>query len=427
MRHAPASYAFVLTSLLLPATALAQVAPPSAAGDAAPSPATPTSPAPAPTTAAPATAAPPPEVNAPAARWSDRLQIGAFVDFYGSLNVRTPRPQPQSNLLRAYDGSNGFHLALAQVEASMPAEPVGATVTLRFGPTAQLIAGGDALHGLERVGQAFASWKPGGKAGSLTLIAGKFDTIYGAEVVPSFQNLNYSRGALYWLGQPLFHTGLRADWQASEAFVFRLIAVNGWNNTGDNNLGKSVGAQAGWTSEKAAVTLGWLGGPENADVDADGKAVKGANSKYRHLLDLVVDLKPTSALRLLANGTFVADQVADGAGGYRSTNWLGASLGARYGLSDRFGVAARGEYYTDKHSVTFAGASAPHPTGGRTGLVTGTLTLEAIPVPELVIRLEGRLDRATRDIFPGAPDEAGVTTPKKLQGTVMLGVVAKTF
>ena len=43
---------------------------------------------------------------------------------------------------------------------------------------------------------------PGGKGSPITLDFGKFDTIYGAEVAESQDNINYTRGVLYWFGQP---------------------------------------------------------------------------------------------------------------------------------------------------------------------------------------------------------------------------------
>jgi hypothetical protein len=80
----------------------------------------------------------------------------------------------------------------------------------------------------------------------------------------SHKDPNYTRDGLYWLGQPLFHTGLRATYQPTDQLAVKLLAVNGWNRTVDNNLGKTFEAQIGWTLSNSIdayvgqVTLGYL-------------------------------------------------------------------------------------------------------------------------------------------------------------------------
>jgi len=131
--------------------------------------------------------------------WYDSIEFSAFADAYFGLNYNFPKPQSGRNNLRAFDSSNGFALSWVGVNASYPADPVGATVSLRFGPTAHQIGTGclgddkaqcDSGQGLENVKQAFASWKPGGADSVLQLDLGKFDTPFGAEVAESHLNMN---------------------------------------------------------------------------------------------------------------------------------------------------------------------------------------------------------------------------------------------
>ncbi|MES1185418.1 MAG: outer membrane beta-barrel protein, partial [Myxococcales bacterium] len=212
--------------------------------------------------------------------WYDSIEFSAFADAYASVNYNFPKPQFGRNVLRAHDYSNGFALSWVGVNASYPADPVGATVSLRFGPTARQIGNGcpaddkshcDSGEGLENVKQAFASWKPGGADSMFTLDLGKFETPYGAEVSESHLNMNYTRSMLY-ASQPVFHTGLRASFAVSDLFDFKVLAVNGWNNTIDNNVGKSFGAQLNFhlkNSEDAdvvGISVGYLGGPEHDDT-----------------------------------------------------------------------------------------------------------------------------------------------------------------
>jgi hypothetical protein len=206
------------------------------------------------------------------------IEFSAFVDAYASVNYNFPKPQTGKNRLRAHDQSNGFSLAWVGVNASYPADPVGGTISLRFGPSARQIAACFATEtpcdsdvGLDNVKQGFVSWKPGGADSAITLDLGKFDTPFGVEVAESHLNLNYTRSMLF-ASQPVTHTGLRGSFAISDGSDFKLLAVNGWNNSIDNNVGKSFGAQANFHLKNSedvdliGVSVGYLGGPEHDDV-----------------------------------------------------------------------------------------------------------------------------------------------------------------
>jgi len=217
--------------------------------------------------------------------WYDAIEFGAFVDSYLSVNYLFPKPQTGANgVTRAYDTENGFALAWAGFDATYPADPVGGTISLRFGPSAQRIGRScltaaddppgvcDDEVNLSNVKQAFGSFRPGGTSGPVEFSFGKFDTIYGAEVAEGHLNLNYTRGVVYWFAQPLFHTGFRIDADLTDELTLRGLVVNGYNNTIDNNLGKSLGLQLALALPRGdyggnllALSLGYLGGPERAD------------------------------------------------------------------------------------------------------------------------------------------------------------------
>jgi hypothetical protein len=398
--------------------------------------------------------------------WYDSIQFSAFVDAYASVNYNTPKPQYGRNTLRAHDYANGFALSWVGVNASYPADPVGATVSLRFGPTANQIAGSclgddkshcDSGEGLQYVKQAFGSWKPGGADSFFTLDLGKFDTPFGAEVSESHLNMNYTRSLLY-VSQPLFHTGLRASFAISDAFDFKLLAVNGWNNTIDNNVGKSLGAQLNFHVKNDAdgdlllASLGYMGGPEHDDVTtlncADGTEFsksaarcvaspmdrtraqvvmsgldKGVvdrattNTKgLRHLVDLVVTANPIERLRLVLNADYGLDHVRSSADSadFESSSYYGVLLGARVAVVDEFGIALRGEYFRDN-----GGFISGYPQ--HMDLVEGTLTLDYLPADFLTIRLDNRLDWSSKEIFnKDVRDRVGK------QITTTLGVVVHT-
>lgn len=356
----------------------------------------------------------------PAKSWYETLSYRAFVDAYYSVNYRFPKPDNNAvGGVRAFDQDNGFALSWAGLDLSAPTAPVGGTVSLRFGPTANRFALADAGldFGLEFIKQAFVSWRPFGR---LTLDFGKFATPYGAEVSEAQDNFNYTRGVLNWAGQPFFHTGLRAALTLSDQLTATLIAVNGWDRTIDNNTMKSFGLQLGYTTQPVSLVLGYLVGPEQPDTvtstdedTGDETVVEDgdANGRLRHFVDAIVTARPSDKLTLLLNVDLGAETFATG-GGDETSLWYGGSVGAQYRPRSTVAAALRAEYLGD-------------PDGVRLGvidqtIVTGTLTLDYIPVPYLVLRLDNRVDWADQGIF-----SSGTAAGKDTQFTTTLGVIVK--
>lgn len=401
--------------------------------------------------------------------WYDAIEFRAFVDGYLGVNYLFPKPQSGANgVTRAYDTENGFALAWAGLDATYPADPVGGTLSLRFGPSANRIGRScltaaddppgtcDDDVGLSNVKQAFAAWRPGGAGSPVELALGKFDTIYGAEVAEAQDNLNYTRGVVYWFTQPLFHTGLRVSASLTDELTLRGLIVNGYNNTIDNNLGKSVGLQlvldlprSDYGGSLLTASLGYLGGPERADykvircgagthfdpADGLGCAPDQANTPtdvarqgqvdrpvtniqgLRHLVDLVVSLTPSDAFTVTLNADLGVERVRsiDDEERFVQHLWWGGMLGARYVANELFGVGLRGEYLADPDGV--ATGFAPNDIR----LVTGTLTLDLMPADFLMVRLDNRLDWSSKEIF-----QKGVRDLVGMMPTTTLGVIVST-
>jgi len=392
--------------------------------------------------------------------WYDAFDLRVFADSYLSVNYNAPKPQSSGNgVIRAFDTSNGFAVAWAGLDISHAAEPIGGALSLRFGPSAQRYNSScagkcDSDYGLANVKQAYASFRPGGKTSPITLDFGKFDTIYGAEVADSQDNINYTRGVLYWLGQPAFHTGLRANLEVTQNLSARALVVNGWNNTIDNNTGKTFGAQLTAHAPRAdskewvSASLGYLGGPERDDtvnVQCSAGNVFDANSGngcspgtnrsssgtldrpgnnssgWRHFFDLLITSDPSDALHLVLNADYTVEKQRDSdfVSSFTSHAWFGAMLGARYLVCEKFAVAGRAEIYRDKDGIT-TGSVRGIPITGAT-ISTGTMTLDYLPSKNLLVRLDNRLDASTKQIFPKGVREFSGTL-----FTTTLGVVVTT-
>ncbi len=372
----------------------------------------------------------------PARSWTDGFRFAASVDSYFAVNYRLPVPPAPGTTARAFDANNGFQLAAVGLDVSHEPSPVGGTVQLRFSPyAAAAYAGFDNTTQLQFVKQAFGSWRPGGKDSAVTLEFGKFDTLYGAEVFDSWQNPTYTRGFLFWLGQPLFHVGARADWQLSRELDAKLMIVNGWSQNADLNTGKSYGLQVNYArGDWLGLSLGWYGGPEQEDsvlyTGPDGVTARyrlpSNNERFRHLVDLVAKVAPSKAVSVTLNADWGTESVLTDPVTHatKRMSWYGAMLATRCALTDELAVALRGEAYADPQGYTFAGFKpAPNADGTYPNYLfeTGTLTLEALPTPNLVLRLDNRIDVANEALFAARARDL-----EKTQVTTTLGVVVKT-
>jgi hypothetical protein len=369
--------------------------------------------------------------------WLDQVQLGAFSDTYFSWSFNNPK-WGESDGFSTHQLDNGFSLAWVGLDLAYPADPVGGTLNLRLGKMATLHGGRDTEISLHYLRQAYVSWQP---LDWLTLDLGKFYTLYGYEAAESQLNFNYTRGLVYYYAQPIFHTGLRATFEIRDYLAAKVIAVNGWDSTLDNNAGKSFGFQLSLLgSERFALHLGYLTGPEQDDVisvtcdegsrydptsascvgsaGAPGETVElevdGANGRFRHLIDLVMELS-LGKLTLAFNVDLVFETVPvpGQAGGETDVSWYGAMLGARYRFLEWLAAAARVEYLGD-HDGRATGTYD-------LSLFSATLTGEARITDHVIVRLDNRLDAGNKEVF-----REGVDAMSKTQFTTTLGVVFTT-
>ena len=129
--------------------------------------------------------------------------------------------------------------------------------------------------------------------------------------------------------------------------------------------------------------------------------------------------RPLETLDLVLNADYgeQGTRLLDVKGDTRTVRqrYFGVMLGGRYALSQIWGVAGRAEYLTDPDGLA-AGVSGLK-------LTSGTLTLEAKPADQLLLRLEERADfvldaEGSKRIFP-----KGVREGSAHQYTITLGVV----
>ena len=221
-------------------------------------------------------------------------------------------------------------------------------------------------------------------AGALTVIAGKYVTLSGAEVIKSVGNTNYSRSILFGYAIPFTHTGVRATYKTSDTLTLVGGVNQGWDAFKDTNNDKTVELSAAFTPDKAFSLLvtGYSGKEQVSNYP------KSKEKGTRNLLDLVATLIVNDQLTLVGNYDYGTQD--SGSAGVGKAKWLGFAGYANYQVNEQWRISLRGEYFDDKD-------------GYRTGVVQkwkeGTATVAYLPNKNLELRAEVRGDRSDKDAF----------------------------
>lgn len=309
---------------------------------------------------------------------------------YSYFDDKTP-------LLRLYSGSrNSFQVPQAALTASyLPSSGFGAQVTAIAGSDAKVLRQGETwpfntTSSQFDLNNAFVQYA----TGPLTVMAGKFSTLAGAEVLNPANDNQISRSLLFWNMEPGTHTGLRAAYAVSPALTVTAGVNNGWNFT-------SAPAGTGKTLE-----LGASGSPNklfsySAAYYRGQSPLYGTTNGLLQLLDLVGTLNATDVLSFGANIDILHKDDYNGPGsGTGKAN--GLALYANYALADQWTLSARGEYIDDQQGIV-SGMAANK-------LKEATLTLSYAPVKAVKLMAEVRQDRSDKKIFT---DTSGNPTDKQ--------------
>ena len=288
--------------------------------------------------------------------------------------------------LRAFDTSqNGFKLNQAAATiAYLPSSGAGAQVTVIGGSDARILRQGETWSFNSTASQfdlnnAFVQYA----TGPVTVMAGKFSTLAGAEVVDPLNDNEISRSLLFWNMEPVGHTGLRASYTVDPALTVDAGVNNGWNFT-SSPAGTAKTLELG-----ASGTPNKLFSYSAAFYSGQSPLYGGFPTGTLQLLDLVGTINATDALSFVGNVDILSKDGAATGGGKGKAN--GVALYANYALTGQWMLSARGEYIDDKDGLITAIA------GNK--LKELTLAANYMPVKNLRLSGEVRQDRSDQPYF----------------------------
>jgi hypothetical protein len=261
--------------------------------------------------------------------------------------------------------------------AFQPKEGFGALVNVAAGEDMKILNAAEGSNpNTFDVVQGFVQYA----AGALTVIAGKYVTLAGAEVIAPTGNTNFSRSLLFF-AEPLTHTGIRATYAASDTLSVVVGANNGWNYSSLSTSGsKTAELGVAWTPSKAFSLTAQAYVGKDPTFDAQ-----------RTLVDAVATYSATDALTLILG--FDWGKQKQHAAGDSDLDWNGAAFYTNYALNDQWRVSLRLEYLDDKEGFV----SGIFGTAQK--LKEGTVTFGYAPVKSFELRMEARYDKSDKSTF----------------------------
>lgn len=285
---------------------------------------------------------------------------------------------------------SSFNLNQAAITiAKQPKEGAGAVINLTAGQDADKISSNGSTSGDNfDVTQAFLQYAGQG----YTVMAGKFNTMAGAEVIAPTGNSNISRSILFGYAIPFTHTGARVQLPLSDSLSVFAGVNNGWDQLSEADSGGKTG--------ELCVT--YSGGMLSAGVVAyvgEEPLVWGSSpTGRRDLVDAVVTLKLSDALSVVLNADYGRQENTSGKG--TSSEWQGVAGYVNFQASEAMRLSVRGELFDDKDGYR---------TGTSQDLKELTATVGYAVDKSFEVAAEVRQDMSNKDVFLDSDGKADDT------------------
>lgn len=319
------------------------------------------------------------------------LSVTGYMDVgytYANKNIEAP-----AFSTRVFDSqNNSFALhQLGLTIAKQPKEGFGGLVNFTIGKDAQVIHSfPDSSASTFDVTQGYAQYA----SGPITVIAGKYATMHGTEVIASPGNANISRSILFG-SVPFTHTGLRGTWALNDQYSLMLGVNNGWDQLTDANKGKTLELGATLNPIKP-LTIG-VSGMSGKEVITPGAVAvpEGTRTSINAVASYTIIDPLSVGLEFLSVGQ---DNTV---GGTSKGKYSGAAGYVSYSFIPKLKGTLRVETFTDKDGLRFGlpvDTSDPAASPAKK-FMEATVTVAYLPSDAFELRAEVRQDQADNKAF----------------------------
>ena len=215
--------------------------------------------------------------------------------------------------------------------------------------------------------------------------AGIMPTIIGWEVEQQNANWNITRGATWGL-QPVTNVGALVTVPIGN-FTVQVGALNNpiAGNLPDTNNGKAITSKLSYGAEKFGASVG-------VNWGSNGAVANPTDTQSEGIVDVILWVDPLDNLSAYINYDYVFQTAQNGT----ETSANAVAVGARLGIIDSTGIAARFEYIADPDGIRRDPAS-----GLAAGdLITLTGTVDHQLTNGLTLKAEVRWDHDDVAVFP---------------------------
>ena len=320
------------------------------------------------------------------------ITTSGYIDF-SYIDRSTDQASPSG--YRMFDTERrGFTLQMLDLTVGyLPASGFGGQVELNYGSDAKInssLADPTSAPSWTDVQQGYLQYA----SGPFSVIAGKFDTIAGAEVIQAPSNTNFSRSLLYTLAEPMFHTGVRGAYAPSDTTKFTVGVNNGWNVNKKTSKTAFGGTSPTGNTAELGVSIAPVKILSLSAAYYSGQESGITQAGTRSLLDLVATINATDALSFVLN--YDTDKQDHGKSNGSEAKWDGLAGYANYKFSDKWRASLRTEKLKDKDG--FASFLATGTATVQT-LKENTLTVGYAPASSMELRGEFRADKSDKNVF----------------------------
>jgi hypothetical protein len=349
----------------------------------------------------------PVRAEAPAAKWYDTIGFSGYLQ--GSYVGNLHDPKSTTNTDRLFDNdSNSFNLNTFLLQVAKPVgdnDNYGFTVRLRTGKDANILRAGqyvaktgkDATFSEIFLQEAYLTYVVP-QLPKLSLVGGKFVTPMGVEVVDTINNPNFSEGLLFYFAENVTQTGLKGTYTFNDKFNAMLGVANGWDNTSDNNSGKTLLWQAAFNPTKQ---ISW------SVQGMFGQELAAPSGSNRLSLDTVLGYTPADQWSFNLQGNWGQQtQDPNTAGSAGTTHWDGVGAWASYATTKKLTESARFEVMADQNGANRFGGTGfglvpatGLPFSGPQTVKEFTLTHKTMLRSNLGTRIEYRYDWSNQPYF----------------------------
>lgn len=327
---------------------------------------------------------------------SDNLGISVHALVDAGYEHNFNQPTNNVNNIRVFD-QDGFQLTQGNLHIERDGT-VGFVTDINFGQVANTLSGATRYSNINHVGpqwvdptQYYLTYTAPIGSG-ISLSAGRFVTLLGAETINTYNNLNYneSKGIIFGFGIPFTHTGVRGSYTVNDYVSFTAGLNNGWDDPAvANNNGPNYEGELTLNNKEKTISfvLNGIWGPNLV-----GPAGLGKSNSNLGAIDPVWTWKPGFIPNLTLQGEYIYGTQSGPVINGHSGSWSGYGQYVVYDWTPALESATRGEIFDDKD-------------GSRTGTpqtlweITQTLSYKVPGVSGLVTRLEYRHDNSSQNFF----------------------------